>query len=342
MKDREKRVNYSVLYIFLILFFGWILTQFIAINKDSLLIKDNQITGLALQIDPLSGLGNLLSNEVRLGAGGESFPVWIYLVTFAIAMSVIFIAARNIAFFKGDERRGAAIMFSIGVTALTVFSTNIVSWIAYLAASLGFFLILIIIALLGLDGYFAVHKTVSEGVGGLTEVASQRQTARNTLITARNQQPVPTPNQPTALGRIFNRIRHPLTNPPQTQAQAQQVRQQRGQTQRQAQQNLRQQQQIRQRWLLFLQQSQQNLNLLVNQLDNQRNWNNVLGELARISQIRRDLPNIRTGNIGTLLRTGQTHMQRVLANPNDARNIALAIQFLNNVQTTYNLILNQL
>ena len=47
MKDREKRVNYSVLYIFLILFFGWILTQFIAINKDSLLIKDNQITSLA-------------------------------------------------------------------------------------------------------------------------------------------------------------------------------------------------------------------------------------------------------------------------------------------------------
>ena len=204
-KEKRKESSIAIFYLFLILFFGWILTQFILINQNSLILTENKITGLALQMDPLSGLGNLLSSEIRLGVSGESFPIWIYIATFAMVMSVIFIGARNIAYFQGDEKRGAAIVFSIGITALTVFATNIVSWIAYLAASLGFFLILVLIILLGLDGYFAVHKTVSRGYTELTKVATERETARNALLTSRmqRQQGQPQAQRPGLVRRIF-------------------------------------------------------------------------------------------------------------------------------------------
>lgn len=309
------RNDYAMFYLFLILFFGWILTQFILINQNSLIISENQVTGAALQIDPISGLGTFFSNEINVA--GNSLPLWALLLAFALIFSVIFNAAQLISFFKGDEKRGAVIVFSLAISLLATFTTPLVAWVVVLAAYIGSLATIIALLLLGLVFYFFSHKAISERFTDITESAAKRQQARNVLLESRYNEPQP---------------------PSRTiQQQAQQQRQV-----RQAQQNLRQQQQVRAKWAIFLQQAQQNLSLLANQLSNQRNWNTVIGQLARISQIRTDLPKIRTGNIGALLRTGQTHMQRILANPNDTRTIALATQFLSNLQTTYNLILNQL
>ena len=64
--------------------------------------------------------------------------------------------------------------------------------------------------------------------------------------------------------------------------------------------------------------------------------------MARISQIRRDLPNIRTGNIGQLLRTGQSRMRQVLADPQNQTNVNSAKQFMADCNTALTLINNQL
>ena len=335
VKSKIKKEHISLI---LLILGGLLVISLIGFNSN-LQLEQNQVTGYAFTtIDPIKGLGGFLSDEI--GIAGGSYPFGLVLAALAVIFSVLFVGARN-TFFKDAERLGAAIVFSLGATIITVYATNLLGILVNLMSYLGYFSVIVVALLLGLNIYFAAHTRIREGYRDITQLAAQGQEHRNTLITNRNAQPQPNPNQPTPLGRIFNRIRHPLRNPPQQQT-ARVGRQQRGQTQRQAQQNLRQQQAIRQRWLLYLQQAQQNLNLLANQLNDQRNWNTVLGQLARISQIRRDSPNIRTGNIGTLLRNGQTHMQRILANPNDARTIALATQFLSNVQTTYNLILNQL
>ncbi len=332
MIKNKKGVEKSIFYLFLILFFGWIITEFILINQNYLTIKNNEITGLAFQVDPIKSLWDFFGNPISISGG--NVPTWLFVIVFGIIIAIMYTATGALSFFEGEERRGARIVVSIGIALTSVLLTPVVYWIALLSAYVGSLGAVFILILIAFVIYIYTHRTISQRFTELTQSAEERQNARNALITARNQQP------PQQRPGFFRRVFGGATQ--QQQGQQPQARQQRRQAQRQAQQNLRQQQQIRQRWLLFLQQAQQNLNLLTNQLNNQRNWNTVLGQLARVSQIRNDLPRVRTGNIGALIRSGQNHMQRVMANPNDARIIALATQFLNNIQITYNLIMNQL
>src|SRR3989344_3737791 len=116
-----------LLYIFLVLFFGWILSQFILINQSSLLI-DNRITGLP--IDPLEVAGDFLSTPI--GAGADSVPLWGMVLTFAMVFSILFILVKTVHLFKNDENRGPAIIL-IGWAGYLGAHTSISSGIGYIS-----------------------------------------------------------------------------------------------------------------------------------------------------------------------------------------------------------------
>lgn len=168
----KKETEKSVLYLFLILFFGWILSQFILINQNSLIISGNQITSLALQIDPLKTAGDFLGGNINIGRG--IFPFWAILATFAIVFSTVFILVRSVHLFKGDEHRGAAIAFALGISLLTLFATDIVSIIVYLATTVTVFVVIIALLLVFWAGYLGLHKSVSSGIGEISQVAAER------------------------------------------------------------------------------------------------------------------------------------------------------------------------
>lgn len=168
----KRGLDNSVFYIFLILFFGWILSQFILINQNSLIIKDNQITGLDLLVNPLQSLGDFFGTSIRVG--GANNPAWAIILTFAIVFSVIFILVKTIHLFKNEENRGPAIIFSLAVSLLTVFATGISSVIVYLTTTVVYLVVIVAILLLALASYLIVHTSISTGIGGLHEAASWR------------------------------------------------------------------------------------------------------------------------------------------------------------------------
>src|SRR3989344_5225541 len=127
-----------LLYIFLVLFFGWILSQFILINQSSLLI-DNRITGLP--IDPLEVAGDFLSTPI--GAGADSVPLW-------------------------------GMVFTLAASLLTVFATNIASLIYYFATTLVYFVVIVAIILIGWAGYLGAHTSISSGIGYISDFATNR------------------------------------------------------------------------------------------------------------------------------------------------------------------------
>jgi len=51
----DKKENKSILYIFVILFFGWIISELISLNPNYLKISQNEITGLQFY-DPFGSL----------------------------------------------------------------------------------------------------------------------------------------------------------------------------------------------------------------------------------------------------------------------------------------------
>src|SRR3989338_2674023 len=158
-----------LLYIFLVLFFGWILSQFILINQSSLLI-DNRITGLP--IDPLEVAGDFLSTPI--GAGADSVPLWGMVLTFAMVFSILFILVKTVHLFKNDENRGPAIIFTLAASLLTVFATNIASLIYYFATTLVYFVVIVAIILIGWAGYLGAHTSISSGIGYISDFATNR------------------------------------------------------------------------------------------------------------------------------------------------------------------------
>src|SRR3989338_3926668 len=147
-----------LLYIFLVLFFGWILSQFILINQSSLLI-DNRITGLP--IDPLEVAGDFLSTPI--GAGADSVPLWGMVLTFAMVFSILFILVKTVHLFKNDENRGPAIIFTLAASLLTVFATTLV-----------YFVVIVAIILIGWAGYLGAHTSISSGIGYISDFATNR------------------------------------------------------------------------------------------------------------------------------------------------------------------------
>jgi hypothetical protein len=220
MKKNKKKGDKAIFYLFLTLFFGWILTQFILINQNYLTIRDDEITGLALQIDPFSGLGNFLSNEVSIF--GSGYPLWALILAFALVFSVMFNAAQMLSFFRGEEKRGSLIIFSLAISLLATFATPIISWVIVLTSYIGSLGTIVVLVLLAIVIYFYAHRTISERYTELTETATQRYAARNALSAARSGQQQ-TPRQG---GRLFNPRswfrRSPQAQPQTPQQQAQQ------------------------------------------------------------------------------------------------------------------------
>jgi len=155
----DKKENKSILYIFVILFFGWIISELISLNPNYLKISQNEITGLQFY-DPFGSLGNTLSSTTLFG--GTS--VLSFLIAFLIIFSIIFIASSNIKFFEGNEKRGALITFSIAVSLITALYTPIVSWILGFAAYLGFFLPILIFVIIAIIAYLYFHRTIRQDI----------------------------------------------------------------------------------------------------------------------------------------------------------------------------------
>ncbi len=325
MINNEKGFKKSIFYLFLILFFGWIITEFILINKNYLTIKNNEITGLAFQVDPITGLGNLFSYEINIGS--DNYPVWAILIAFAIVFSIMFNGAKLLNFFKSEENSGPAVIFAIGVSLITIFTTPTVSWILIIAAYIGAFGTVGILLIFGFLLYLWAHRTVSENITEINKAATNRQTARNDLITARNQQ-----SQAQQRPGFFRRV---LGGNPQQQAQ---------QNQPQAQQ---QNQALAAQWHHLIQQALQSLNLLNNDLNHKQNWSNSLGYISQISlQLPANFQNIRMGNLNQLLNQGQRRMQQFFNPPKGQRNnniqIANARKWIQDVQNVLNLIDGQI
>jgi hypothetical protein len=176
MEKKNSNKHMYIFYLFLILFVGWVLSQFILINQDNLIM--NEITGYLVVSNPFKDLGNFLNTNISIG--GESLPLWGVILTFALLFSVIFVLAKKIHLFKDEESKGPAIVFSLAVSLLTVFFTPISGVVIYLASFLGYFIIIIALLLLGWAGYLGLHKSVSSGVGEINEIAAERYKSKQT------------------------------------------------------------------------------------------------------------------------------------------------------------------
>ncbi|MEK6835336.1 MAG: hypothetical protein AABX61_03680 [Nanoarchaeota archaeon] len=168
----KRGLDNSVFYIFLILFFGWILSQFILINQNSLLIKDNQITGMDLLVNPLQSLGDFFGTSIRVG--GANNPVWAVILTFAMVFSVVFILVKKIHLFKDEENRGPAIIFALALSLLTIITTGISSVLTKLGVTVVYLVAIVAVLLLAWASYLGVHTSVSEGIGAMHGIASGR------------------------------------------------------------------------------------------------------------------------------------------------------------------------
>ena len=161
-KEKRKEPSMAIFYLFLILFFGWILTQFILINQNSLIINNNEITGLALQIDPVGSLGSIFNYEINLG--GDLLPMWALLIAFGIIMSIMYNATGLLNFFQGEERRGSRIIISLGITAAAVFATSIVKSVIILASYVGSLGSIVILLLIAGVIYLYTHQTLRDRI----------------------------------------------------------------------------------------------------------------------------------------------------------------------------------
>ena len=300
MINDKKSVEKSIFYLFLILFFGWIITEFILINQNYLTIKNNEITGLALQIDPIKGLRDIFGYTISIGSDG--YPVWAILIAFAIVFSVIFNATRLISLFRGEEHRAGAVIFSIAVSLITIFTTPVISWILVIAAYAGTFGAIIILLLLIVILYIYAHRTVSDNYARLTQSATKRQNARNAFITERNQQPQQQAQQrPGFFRRVFG------GNPQQQALQNQPHAQQQNQV-------------LVAEWHRIIKNSVTVLNQLLG--NNGRNlndkgiWTNFIQHLNLIADdLPNQMPNIRLLNLTQIRADANTHAQRCTTNP---------------------------
>ncbi len=166
MKNKELYKKYSTLLLTLLIVFLIIATI------------DPSITGLApLRIEPLKELGNFLSTPVTL-FGNSDLPVWAFLLSFAMIFSVVFVLVKKIHIFKDESNKAPAIIFSLALALLTVFATDIVGIIFYLATILTFLVIIATFLLVGWASYLGVHTSVSAGWGEIAQTGAGRDQAR--------------------------------------------------------------------------------------------------------------------------------------------------------------------
>jgi len=160
----------SIFYIFVILFFGWVVSELFWVNEPDLIINPNEITGFQIgNIDPLGALSGFLNTNLF---GGN--PLWAIILVFAMVFSVAFVLIKKIHIFKDESSKGPAIVFSLAVSLLTVFATDIVSFIAALAVSFVYIIVFVAIILVVWAAYVGTHKTVSQDIGELARIGASR------------------------------------------------------------------------------------------------------------------------------------------------------------------------
>jgi len=140
MKKREEKPNYSAFYLFLILFFGWLFTQFIAINEDKLIIDENSITGL-----PTVNIGESVRNALSLleqifnpllgSIGNDPNGIFLRLIYGLILFWIIGIPLKKVLPDDSNSRisRSSAIALIISVLSASLIP---VEWVFLLAESL--------------------------------------------------------------------------------------------------------------------------------------------------------------------------------------------------------------
>ncbi len=159
----KKNVFYLLLAFIAFIFF----VQLIGINVN------NPTGNPVYQIDPLRNAGSFFGSDITL-FNGTPVPFWGLILTFAMIFSVVFVLVKKIHIFKNEDNVWPAVIFSLGLSFLTIFATDITSLIVALAATLTYFVIIAAIILVGWAAYLGVHKSISEGVGEISQIASTR------------------------------------------------------------------------------------------------------------------------------------------------------------------------
>lgn len=150
MKKERRNPDKAIFYLFLILFFGWILTQFILINQDRLIIN-NKITGLA-QFDVGTSISNSLSllenifNPIVGGISNDSNAVFLRLMYGLILFWIISIPLKKVL---PDERESKINRSSAVALIISLISAALVPAEFLLTLSESLFLFVVIGVIFG-------------------------------------------------------------------------------------------------------------------------------------------------------------------------------------------------